>query len=115
MTGLMTPMKRSGFWTSKRVFFVTPQVLEKDIQSGSTYCYVFDHFNSGFYGAGDVSVSITPHIRVFAGYNINIFAVITIYPSFGHWYVAFFGAILLVFTIPSFRYMSYETNSLFGY
>ncbi|KAJ0976925.1 hypothetical protein J5N97_012399 [Dioscorea zingiberensis] len=34
MTGQMSPMKRSSFWKSKRVFFVTPQVLEKDIQSG---------------------------------------------------------------------------------
>ncbi|KAH7681034.1 RNA helicase protein [Dioscorea alata] len=34
MTGQMSPMKRSGFWKVKRVFFVTPQVLEKDIQSG---------------------------------------------------------------------------------
>ncbi|KAM0939987.1 putative RNA helicase [Dioscorea sansibarensis] len=34
MTGQMSPMKRSGFWKAKRVFFVTPQVLEKDIQSG---------------------------------------------------------------------------------
>ncbi|OAY65488.1 Fanconi anemia group M protein [Ananas comosus] len=34
MTGQMSPSKRSTFWKSKRVFFVTPQVLEKDIQSG---------------------------------------------------------------------------------
>ncbi|XP_064995810.1 DEAD-box ATP-dependent RNA helicase FANCM-like isoform X2 [Musa acuminata AAA Group] len=34
MTGQMSPPKRSAFWKSKRVFFVTPQVLEKDIQSG---------------------------------------------------------------------------------
>ncbi|URD88701.1 HELICc [Musa troglodytarum] len=33
MTGQMSPPKRSTFWKSKRVFFVTPQVLEKDIQS----------------------------------------------------------------------------------
>ncbi|KAJ4964035.1 hypothetical protein NE237_023974 [Protea cynaroides] len=35
MTGLMNPSKRSCFWKTKRVFFVTPQVLEKDIQSGT--------------------------------------------------------------------------------
>ncbi|XP_038884537.1 DEAD-box ATP-dependent RNA helicase FANCM isoform X3 [Benincasa hispida] len=35
MTGLINPAKRAGFWKSKRVFFVTPQVLEKDIQSGT--------------------------------------------------------------------------------
>ncbi|KAJ7515587.1 hypothetical protein O6H91_22G019300 [Diphasiastrum complanatum] len=33
MTGQMTPSQRSCYWRSKRVFFVTPQVLEKDIQS----------------------------------------------------------------------------------
>ncbi|XP_010256473.1 PREDICTED: uncharacterized protein LOC104596846 isoform X2 [Nelumbo nucifera] len=35
MTGLMSPSRRSCFWKTKRVFFVTPQVLEKDIQSGT--------------------------------------------------------------------------------
>lgn len=34
MTGQMGPSKRTHFWKAKRVFFVTPQVLEKDIQSG---------------------------------------------------------------------------------
>ncbi|EXB22639.1 Fanconi anemia group M protein [Morus notabilis] len=34
MTGQITPSKRASFWKSKRVFFVTPQVLEKDIQYG---------------------------------------------------------------------------------
>ncbi|XP_050937808.1 DEAD-box ATP-dependent RNA helicase FANCM isoform X2 [Cucumis melo] len=35
MTGMINPAKRASFWRSKRVFFVTPQVLEKDIQSGT--------------------------------------------------------------------------------
>ncbi|XP_068662267.1 DEAD-box ATP-dependent RNA helicase FANCM isoform X4 [Aristolochia californica] len=35
MTGQMSPSKRSKFWIVKRVFFVTPQVLEKDIQAGT--------------------------------------------------------------------------------
>ncbi|KAM3729495.1 hypothetical protein ACB098_12G016800 [Castanea mollissima] len=35
MTGQISPTKRAGFWKTKRVFFVTPQVLEKDIQSGT--------------------------------------------------------------------------------
>ncbi|KAH9305323.1 hypothetical protein KI387_009727, partial [Taxus chinensis] len=35
MTGQMNPAQRSDCWQSKRVFFVTPQVLERDIQSGS--------------------------------------------------------------------------------
>ncbi|XP_020253800.1 uncharacterized protein LOC109830850, partial [Asparagus officinalis] len=34
MTGQMSPLKRLSFWKTRRVFFVTPQVLEKDIQSG---------------------------------------------------------------------------------
>ncbi|CAL0329459.1 unnamed protein product [Lupinus luteus] len=34
MTGHLSPPKRATFWKTKRVFFVTPQVLEKDIQSG---------------------------------------------------------------------------------
>ena len=34
MTGQLNPQKRSQLWNSKRVFFVTPQVLEKDILSG---------------------------------------------------------------------------------
>ncbi|KAE8022325.1 hypothetical protein FH972_008133 [Carpinus fangiana] len=35
MTGQINPTKRACFWKTKRVFFVTPQVLEKDIQSGT--------------------------------------------------------------------------------
>ncbi|XP_024930384.2 DEAD-box ATP-dependent RNA helicase FANCM isoform X1 [Ziziphus jujuba] len=35
LTGQVNPTKRACFWKSKRVFFVTPQVLEKDIQSGT--------------------------------------------------------------------------------
>lgn len=35
MTGLTSPPKRASLWKSKRVFFVTPQVLERDIQSGA--------------------------------------------------------------------------------
>ncbi|EPS65243.1 hypothetical protein M569_09536, partial [Genlisea aurea] len=34
LTGQINPTKRAEFWKSKRVFFVTPQVLEKDIHSG---------------------------------------------------------------------------------
>ncbi|KAL2329415.1 hypothetical protein Fmac_022842 [Flemingia macrophylla] len=35
MTGQISPPKRARFWKTKRVFFVTPQVLEKDIHSGT--------------------------------------------------------------------------------
>uniref|UniRef100_A0A803M4Z6 Fanconi anemia group M protein n=1 Tax=Chenopodium quinoa TaxID=63459 RepID=A0A803M4Z6_CHEQI len=47
MTGLISPPKRASLWKAKRVFFVTPQVLEKDIQSGaclmkSLVCLVID-------------------------------------------------------------------------
>ncbi|KAI8531136.1 hypothetical protein RHMOL_Rhmol11G0114000 [Rhododendron molle] len=34
LTGQTSPTKRACFWKVKRVFFVTPQVLERDIQSG---------------------------------------------------------------------------------
>ncbi|PIA47286.1 hypothetical protein AQUCO_01400156v1 [Aquilegia coerulea] len=35
LTGQTSPDKRACLWKDKRVFFVTPQVLEKDIQSGT--------------------------------------------------------------------------------
>ncbi|KAK8463640.1 hypothetical protein PHAVU_011G000500 [Phaseolus vulgaris] len=35
MTGHLSPPKRAQLWKTKRVFFVTPQVLEKDIHSGT--------------------------------------------------------------------------------
>ncbi|KAL2231862.1 UNVERIFIED_CONTAM: DEAD-box ATP-dependent RNA helicase FANCM [Sesamum indicum] len=35
LTGQTNPTRRADFWKNKRVFFVTPQVLEKDIQSGT--------------------------------------------------------------------------------
>ncbi|KAL3641437.1 hypothetical protein CASFOL_016405 [Castilleja foliolosa] len=35
LTGQTNPTKRLDLWKDKRVFFVTPQVLEKDIHSGS--------------------------------------------------------------------------------
>ncbi|KAK6116697.1 hypothetical protein DH2020_049579 [Rehmannia glutinosa] len=35
LTGQTNPKTRAEFWKDRRVFFVTPQVLEKDIHSGS--------------------------------------------------------------------------------
>ncbi|KAL1542826.1 hypothetical protein AAHA92_19865 [Salvia divinorum] len=56
LTGQKSPSRRAEFWKCKRVFFVTPQVLEKDIQSGSCLvknlvCLVIDeaHRASGNY------------------------------------------------------------------
>ncbi|XP_073260164.1 DEAD-box ATP-dependent RNA helicase FANCM-like isoform X1 [Populus alba] len=56
MTGQVCPTKRACFWKTKRVFFVTPQVLEEDIQSGTCLakhlvCLVMDeaHRASGNY------------------------------------------------------------------
>ncbi|GFY96863.1 DEAD/DEAH box RNA helicase family protein [Actinidia rufa] len=56
MTGQTSPTKRACFWKAKRVFFVTPQVLERDIQSGTCevkhiVCLVIDeaHRASGNY------------------------------------------------------------------
>ncbi len=37
LKGNLSPSKRSCFWKSKRVFFVTPQVLQNDIQSGDYF------------------------------------------------------------------------------
>ncbi|XP_078157349.1 DEAD/DEAH box RNA helicase family protein isoform X2 [Carex rostrata] len=34
MTGGVQPAKRAEYWKSKRVFFLTPQVLQKDIENG---------------------------------------------------------------------------------
>lgn len=35
MTGQMNPPQRADEWQSRRVFYVTPQCLERDIQSGA--------------------------------------------------------------------------------
>ncbi|CAA3017902.1 DEAD-box ATP-dependent RNA helicase FANCM isoform X2 [Olea europaea subsp. europaea] len=35
LTGQTSPTRRASLWKDKRVFFVTPQVLEKDIHTGS--------------------------------------------------------------------------------
>jgi len=37
MKGGLCPSTRSVHWKSKRVFFVTPQVLQNDIQSGDYF------------------------------------------------------------------------------
>nr|GEU83199.1 DEAD-box ATP-dependent RNA helicase FANCM isoform X2 [Tanacetum cinerariifolium] len=56
LTGQTCPRKRVDLWQEKRIFFVTPQVLEKDIQTGSCavkqiVCLVIDeaHRASGNY------------------------------------------------------------------
>ncbi|PWA45681.1 DEAD/DEAH box RNA helicase family protein [Artemisia annua] len=56
LTGQTCPTKRVKLWQEKRIFFVTPQVLEKDIQTGSCavkqiVCLVIDeaHRASGNY------------------------------------------------------------------
>ncbi|XP_042062897.1 DEAD-box ATP-dependent RNA helicase FANCM [Salvia splendens] len=56
LTGQKSPSRRAEFWKCKRVFFVTSQVLEKDIHSGSCLvknlvCLVIDeaHHASGNY------------------------------------------------------------------
>lgn len=41
LTGEMSPIKRVSFWEAKRVFFVTPQVLEKDIESGESLKMIY--------------------------------------------------------------------------
>jgi ERCC4-related helicase len=52
MTGGMQPAKRAEHWKSKRVFFLTPQVLQRDIENGKynkmktcrVFANVFEHF-----------------------------------------------------------------------
>ena len=46
-TGLLAPQKRKLLWESKRVFFLTPQILQNDIGRGACFannvvCLVFD-------------------------------------------------------------------------
>lgn len=51
MTGQLSPAKRAAFWKNKRVFFVTPQVLEKDIQSGDSLSYFIQYDTLFFFTA----------------------------------------------------------------
>jgi hypothetical protein len=37
MTGMMLPRDRKNEWESKRVFYLTPQILTNDIQSGREF------------------------------------------------------------------------------
>lgn len=38
MTGKVPPMKRRKEWSTKRVFFITPQILKNDLESGMLPC-----------------------------------------------------------------------------
>ncbi|CAA6663830.1 unnamed protein product [Spirodela intermedia] len=67
------PKKRSQFWKSKRVFFVTPQVLEKDILSGicpvkQLICLVIDeaHRAMGNYSYCVALMTLPVQLRVLA-------------------------------------------------
>ncbi|KAM0049691.1 putative RNA helicase [Helianthus debilis subsp. tardiflorus] len=76
LTGLTNPSKRASLWKDKQVFFVTPQVLEKDIQSGSCpvkqlVCLVIDeaHRASGNYSYCVVVrelMAVPVHLRILA-------------------------------------------------
>lgn len=48
MTGQTSPTRRAGLWKAKRVFFVTPQVLEKDIQSGRSLYSTYNLFMNDY-------------------------------------------------------------------
>ncbi|KAF4374764.1 hypothetical protein F8388_020285 [Cannabis sativa] len=48
MTGQISPTNRACLWKSKRVFFVTPQVLEKDIQSDISVKQLFSFREAQF-------------------------------------------------------------------
>ncbi|KAI5567580.1 hypothetical protein BDE02_13G100100 [Populus trichocarpa] len=76
MTGQVCPTKRACFWKTKRVFFVTPQVLEKDIQSGTCLakhlvCLVIDEAhrasrNYSYCVAIRELLAIPVHLRILA-------------------------------------------------
>ncbi|XP_057974604.1 DEAD-box ATP-dependent RNA helicase FANCM isoform X2 [Malania oleifera] len=76
MTGQTSPARRACLWKTKRVFFVTPQVLEKDIQSGACLvkhlvCLVIDeaHRASGNYSycvAVRELMAVPVHLRILA-------------------------------------------------
>ncbi|KAD4981721.1 hypothetical protein E3N88_18392 [Mikania micrantha] len=82
LTGQTNPSKRASLWKDKQIFFVTPQVLEKDIQSGKSYdtgscpvkqlvCLVIDeaHRASGNYSycvAVRELLAVPVHLRILA-------------------------------------------------
>ncbi|KAK9075561.1 hypothetical protein SSX86_003886 [Deinandra increscens subsp. villosa] len=76
LTGQTNPSIRASLWKDKQIFFVTPQVLEKDIQSGSCpvkqiVCLVIDeaHRASGNYSycvAVRELMAVPVHLRILA-------------------------------------------------
>ncbi|RKP33636.1 P-loop containing nucleoside triphosphate hydrolase protein, partial [Dimargaris cristalligena] len=76
MTGSLPPKTRKSLWDSKRVFFLTPQVLQNDIQretcpSSDVVCLVVDeaHRASGNHAYCEVVRELTlrnPHFRILA-------------------------------------------------
>ncbi|XP_010543518.1 PREDICTED: ATP-dependent DNA helicase mph1 isoform X2 [Tarenaya hassleriana] len=75
MTGQTSPAKRACLWKNKRVFFVTPQVLEKDIQSGSCHvnylvCLVIDEAHRA---SGNYSYCVV--VRELMLFNLQLMAV----------------------------------------
>ncbi|KAI7902585.1 uncharacterized protein BX663DRAFT_509739 [Cokeromyces recurvatus] len=66
ITGSTTPAKRRGLWQSKRVFFATPQTVQKDLETSSCpadkiCCIVVDeaHRATGNYAYSEVVRRIT--------------------------------------------------------
>ncbi|KAH0988951.1 hypothetical protein GBA52_000434 [Prunus armeniaca] len=76
MTGQISPTKRASLWKTKRVFFVTPQVLEKDIQSGTCsieylVCLVIDEAHRAL---GNYSYSVAVRELMAAQVQLRILA-----------------------------------------
>ncbi|XP_021801166.1 DEAD-box ATP-dependent RNA helicase FANCM isoform X4 [Prunus avium] len=76
MTGQISPTKRACLWKTKRVFFVTPQVLEKDIQSGTCsieylVCLVIDEAHRAL---GNYSYSVAVRELMAAQVQLRILA-----------------------------------------
>ena len=76
LTGKVPPPKRKQLWESKRVFFLTPQILQNDLQTGvcdasNIVCMVMDeaHHAQGNYAYCKVVTQVeqkTKHFRILA-------------------------------------------------
>ncbi|XP_037421788.1 DEAD-box ATP-dependent RNA helicase FANCM-like isoform X1 [Triticum dicoccoides] len=76
MKGNLSPSTRSSLWKSKRVFFVTPQILENDIQSGicmvkQLVCLVIDEAHRA---SGNHAYCVAVRQLVAAGVPLRILA-----------------------------------------
>ncbi|KAM3394814.1 DEAD-box ATP-dependent RNA helicase FANCM isoform X1 [Capsicum galapagoense] len=72
LTGQTNPLRRASLWKERRVFFVTPQVLEKDIHSGICFmrhlvCLVIDEAHRA---TGNYSYCVV--VRELMAFNVQV-------------------------------------------